>query len=377
MAGIYIHIPFCKQACHYCDFYFSTNQLNVSELVDALNVELRLQEHYLGSETIDTIYFGGGTPSILDAALLSSILATIQNVFTVNPVAEITLEANPDDLHPEKLAALKDGGINRLSIGIQTFDDQVLNFLNRAHSANEAIQSFDDARKAGFDNISIDLIYAIPGQDEAHWKKNLELALSLQPEHISAYSLTIEKKTVFGNWAEKGKITPVEEQSSAHQLELLSTILSTAGYHHYEVSNFAKPGFESKHNSSYWRQVNYLGIGPSAHSFNGESRQWNMSNNHLYTQAIQKGHVPAEKELLTRADKVNEYLLTTLRTSWGCNLAFLKSKYDYDLLYDQNEYIQSLTANGLAISESGLLKLTSKGRLLADKIASDLFLVDH
>ncbi len=377
MAGIYIHIPFCKQACHYCDFYFSTNQLNVNDLVDALNTELHLQQHYLAGEPINTIYFGGGTPSILDARLITSILETIRALFVVDAGAEVTLEANPDDLDPDKLAALKEAGVNRLSIGIQTFDNQVLKFLNRAHSATDAIQCLDEARKAGFGNISIDLIYAIPGQDEVQWKKNLDRALSLQPEHISAYSLTIEEKTVFGNWVKKGKIKPVGEDVSAHQLELLSTTLSNAGYHHYEVSNFAKPGFESRHNSNYWKQVNYLGIGPSAHSFNGESRQWNLSNNHLYIRAIRKGHVPAEKESLTRTDKVNEYILTTLRTSWGCDAGFLKDRYDYDLLADQKEYVQSLIASKMATSESGLLKLTSKGRLLADKIASDLFLTGH
>lgn len=375
MAGLYLHIPFCKQACHYCDFHFSTNNAAMQDMVNAMRTELLLQKDYLGGEIIETIYFGGGTPSLLTSPQLTSLLTDISSLFDVKQDAEITLEANPDDLSRSKLVEMRTAGVTRLSIGIQTFDDDILQFLNRPHSSSQAINCFNDARNAGFNNLSLDLIYAIPGQQEERWIQNIRQAIALEPEHISAYSLTIEKKTVFGNWADKGKLIPSDDNLAARELERLSENLVQANYHHYEVSNFAKPGFESRHNSSYWKQVKYLGIGPSAHSFNGETRQWNISNNHLYMKAIGAGTVPAEIETLSQADKINEYLLTTLRTSWGCQLDLLKVKYNYDLLKDQEEYVETLSANGLAVIESGFLKLTSKGRLLADKIASDLFCI--
>jgi oxygen-independent coproporphyrinogen-3 oxidase len=373
MAGIYVHIPFCKQACHYCDFHFSTNTKKQPQLLLGLRNELKIQHNYLAGERINTVYFGGGTPSLLSAEEINSILGIIRKDFELNPAAEITLEANPDDLSREKLYALKEVGINRLSIGIQTFDDSILKFLNRAHDSQLAISCLSDARHAGFENISVDLMYALPGQTLTDWKKNVRQAIELNPEHISAYSLTIEEKTVFGKWAGKNRITPVDNDVSAQELLTLMDELDYAGYLHYEVSNFSKPGYMSKHNSSYWKAEKYLGIGPSAHSYNGTSRQYNISSNHLYLKAIESGQIPATIEVLSREDMINDWLLTTLRTSWGTNLKKLRDEYQFDLLKIHGNYVQKLIENGHATLTSETLILTKSGRLLADKIASDLF----
>jgi oxygen-independent coproporphyrinogen-3 oxidase len=375
MAGLYIHIPFCKQACHYCDFHFSTNQSIKAELINAIAKELIIQKNYLEGGIINTIYFGGGTPSLLSQEELKTIFNTIRENYNVNERTEVTLEANPDDLSLEKLRTMRTYGVNRLSIGIQSFDDNILQFLNRAHSKESAIRSINDARQAGFKNISIDLIYAIPGQDNHAWLRSIEQAIALTPEHISSYSLTIEDKTTFGRWSAQGKLKAIEDDIAANQLEILMDALTKAGYDQYEVSNFGKPDFYSQHNSSYWKQEKYLGIGPSAHSYNGGSRQYNVANNHLYMKAINNDDIPATKEVLTREDKINEYLLTTLRTSWGCNLHQLTKEFDYDLLSDHSTYIDSLKQKNLIVIADHHLKLTSAGKLLADKIASDLFLL--
>lgn len=375
MAGIYFHIPFCKQACHYCDFHFSTNLSIRSAMVTSLKTELQLQRHYLGDEKIETVYFGGGTPSLLSPVELGSLLEEVAKNFKVTADAEVTLEANPDDLSRPYLEDLIRLGVNRLSIGIQSFEDEVLTFINRAHNANDATRSVYESRNAGFNNVSIDLIYAIPGQSEEAWIKNISTAIALDPEHISAYSLTIEPKTVFGNWTAKGKLFPVIDDHAARQLEVLVTMLADAGYQQYEVSNFAKPGFESRHNSSYWQRKTYLGIGPSAHSYNKESRQYNVRNNHTYVKSLSEGKIPFEKEILTREDHVNEYLLTALRTRWGADLDILQRDYDYDLMYHQRSYVENLVAENLATLENDSLKLTQKGKMMADKISSDLFLI--
>ncbi len=374
MAGIYVHIPFCKQACHYCDFHFSTNLSRKTELFQSLVAEVRLQCHYL-SEPVKTIYLGGGTPSLADHTELTHVLDTIRSEFEVTPDAEVTLEANPDDMSAQRLAEFRAAGINRLSIGVQSFDDRVLTFLNRAHNSNSALECIPLARAAGFQNISIDLIYAIPTQTKEQWITNVKTAIQLQPEHISAYSLTIEEKTVFGNWSAKGKLTPVDEEMSATQFDELITLLEEARYEQYEISNFARPGFHSRHNSSYWQQEKYLGIGPGAHSYNGHSRQFNVANNHLYIAAITEGKVPSTIEHLSARDRVNDYLLTTLRTSWGSDLEKLKHQTQYDLLHEKGEYVASLVHNGLATLSDNHLRLTRRGRFLADKISSDLFIV--
>jgi oxygen-independent coproporphyrinogen-3 oxidase len=375
MAGLYIHVPFCKQACHYCDFHFSTNQDIKSELVQAITQELNIQNAYIGGESINTVYFGGGTPSLLSEDELKTVFNSVHSNFSVNPNAEVSMEANPDDLSEEKLHLLKAIGINRLSIGIQSFDDGILKYLNRAHSSKAAIDCVAFARNAGFNNVSIDLIYAIPGQDIAGWKKNIQRAVDLYPEHISSYSLTIEEKTTFGRWHAKGKLHATDDDEAARQLEFLMRELENAGFDQYEVSNFGKPGFYSRHNSSYWKQEKYLGVGPSAHSYDGKSRQYNVSNNHLYVKSISEGAIPATKEELTREDSINEYLLTTLRTSWGSDLGWLHNNFQYDLVKENASYIENLERKRLATFENNILKLTRAGRLLADKIASDLFLI--
>lgn len=375
MSGIYIHIPFCREACHYCDFHFSTNVEIKEALVQAIGEELRLRQGYLGGRRVDTIYFGGGTPSLLSTSELRFLLETVFQTHDISPDAEITMETNPDDLTLAALSEYKALGINRLSVGIQSFDDPVLKFLNRVHSSETAIRSVDRARQAGFENISIDLIYAIPGLSSNAWKENIARAVSLGPPHISAYTLTIEERTVFGNWQAKGKLKAVDEASAAAQLEMLMKMLTEAGYRQYEISNFARPGRESKHNSSYWRGVPYLGVGPSAHSYDTTSRQHNVANNHQYVRALKEKNIPAEVELLTRQDRINDYILTTLRTDSGCDLSELKRAFSYDLVETEAAYIRNLEQHHLITLAEGRLRLTDKGKLLADKIASDLFLL--
>lgn len=373
MAGIYIHIPFCAQACHYCDFHFSTNQQKKTEMVKSICEEVSLQREYLGGDRVNTIYFGGGTPSLLGMSHLSEILRAVYKNLDVASSAEITLEANPDDLSNEKLQDLKRAGINRLSVGIQSFNNTTLQYLNRTHDAKGGIQAFDRARKAGFSNISIDLMYAIPIQNTEEWEENISQAIALDPEHISAYTLTIEPDTVFGRWATRGKLNIVSDEIAATQMEILMDKLVLAGYEHYEVSNFSKPLYQSNHNRNYWCQDKYLGIGPSAHSYNGISRQFNVSNNHLYLKSLGEGRIPFEQEILSVNDKINEYILTSLRTSAGCDLKKLTSDYSFDLLSKQKKYLQEIIDQKLATLNDKILVLTRSGRLLADKIASDLF----
>jgi oxygen-independent coproporphyrinogen III oxidase len=377
MAGLYLHIPFCKQACYYCDFHFSTNQGQKAELVDQVVRELNLQKDYLQGEPIETIYFGGGTPSLLTAKELEIIFSAIYKYHTVLSNPEITLEANPDDLTAIKLDELRFAGINRLSIGIQTFDDTVLRFLNRAHTANEALRCLDLAQAAGITNISIDLIYSIPGQNDDLLKKNLATALNLKPTHISAYSLTLEEKTVFGRWASHGKLAAMEETTSALQFEMVMDTLNQHGYNHYEISNYCLPGYESKHNTSYWQQKKYLGVGPSAHSFDGDTRQFNISNNSLYIKALREDRIPFEREVLTLENKINEYLFTSLRTDRGCSLYYLSSQFGYDLMKKNEPYIDQLLKENIIEITKDTLFLTRAGKLVADRIASDLFAVEE
>jgi len=337
--------------------------------------EIELQKDYLPKKPLDSVYFGGGTPSLLSDKELSLLMEAIQRNFSISSSAEITLEANPDDLTKEKLLLLKESGINRLSIGIQSFDDDVLQYLNRAHNTEAAQNCFGLARDAGFKNISIDLIYAIPNQDHQAWEKNIDRALSLKPDHISSYSLTIEAKTAFGRWAATGKLKPQDDEFAATQLILLVKKLEESGFEQYEISNFALPQFQSKHNSSYWKQQPYLGIGPSAHSYNGNSRQFNINNNSLYLKSLEANTIPATSEVLTQEEMINDYLLTTLRTSWGASLLSLKENFNFNLMKEHESYIHSLIKNNLANIENETLILTKAGKLLADKIASDLFVI--
>ena len=366
---LYLHIPFCKQACHYCDFHFSTNLKQKSVLVDALCREIDLQQDYLPTRQLETIYVGGGTPSLLTEAELGQIFNTILRYYTIATDCEITLEANPDDLTAGNLAMLR-RYVNRLSIGIQTFDEATLRWMNRAHTAAEAETCVQLARKTGFDNLSIDLIYGI--QHEV-WQQDLAKALALHVPHISAYALTIEPDTAFGRWQKKGTFVPVDEDLAAEQFQQLVSALTGAGYVHYEISNFALPGHFARHNSAYWQRRPYLGIGPSAHSYNGYSRHWNRANNALYIKAIGNGELPCTVETLTQADQVNEYLLTGLRTIWGCSLQELDNLLGHTFKQLQKQALANLQQVGWLIERDGKLLLTESGKLFADRVAADLF----
>ncbi|OJV15559.1 MAG: coproporphyrinogen III oxidase [Dyadobacter sp. 50-39] len=371
---LYIHIPFCKQACHYCDFHFSTNTSHKGAVVEAIAREIVLRKSYLPEGDMQTIYFGGGTPSLLDQGELDFLLETIHRHFRVAPNAEITLEANPDDLHAASLQMFAKAGINRLSIGIQSFHEPHLRFMNRAHSAIEAEQCVKLAQQAGIDNISIDLIYAIPAGDHSILLSDLSKAFTLNVPHISAYCLTIEPQTAFGSWLKKKKISPIGEEYAAEQFEILTRSLAEKGYEQYEISNFARGGLYSNHNSSYWKQHPYLGVGPSAHSYNGTSRQYNVSHNASYLDAIAKGLIPATIETLSAADQTNEYLLTGLRTKWGVQLQKLKTLSEGEFALQAGEELAKMTRKGWITQESGVLLLTQAGKLFADRIASDLFI---
>lgn len=373
MAGIYVHIPFCKQACYYCDFHFSTNQEVRPRLVDALRREAELQHDFLGTETVETVYLGGGTPSLLTAMELEQLMSTLRATFPISSTAEITLEANPDDLTESVLHQFVAAGINRLSIGIQSFQEETLRFFNRAHSVAQALSSVEQARRVGFANISIDLIYGIPGTLNGDWMAEIRQALALGPEHISAYALTIEEKTVLGNWHKRKKLVPADEEHVAQQFELLMHELEQAGYAHYEISNFCRPGFASRHNSAYWQGVNYLGLGPSAHSLRARTRQFNVANNALYLQAIERGEIPLTVEALTDADCINEAIFTGLRTQRGVYSGELLQQFGFDLPRLRSERLERLAANGWIDWLPDRIVLTRKGKLVADQIASDLF----
>lgn len=374
MAGIYIHIPFCKQACHYCDFHFSTSLQNKVAFIDALKKEIVLQKEYLNNEEISTIYLGGGTPSLLSQKELLVIFDCLKENFQINKDAEITLEANPDDLTEEKIKELKTTSINRLSIGIQSFYDEDLKLMNRAHNSEEALKAVKFAQENGFKNITIDLIYGIPTLTHHHWRNNLQIAFALNIKHISAYCLTVEPKTTLAHQIKLGILKNVDEQHSSEQFEIMLEAMHNSGFIQYEISNFCKDGAFSKHNSNYWLKEKYLGLGPSAHSYDGKSRQWNISNNALYIRSLEKGELNFEKEELTINQCYNEYVLTSLRTIWGLSLMriendFGKEHLEYCLM-EVEKYIQSEDV----LSEENKLYLSDKGKLIADKIASDLFL---
>lgn len=375
MSGIYIHIPFCKQACHYCDFHFSTSIKTKGNILQSITKEIEIQKDYLSNNSLSSIYFGGGTPSILSAKELQEIINKIKEYHTLDKDIEITLECNPDDLNEEKLKALLAIGINRLSIGIQSFRDEDLTLMNRAHNAMEAHNVVELAKKAGFTNMTIDLIYGIPGLENENWKKNLQKAIELDVPHISSYCLTIEKGTAFGHFVDKGKLKPVDENTASDQYLVMVKMLTEAGYEHYEVSNFSKPGFISRHNSSYWKNKKYLGIGPSAHSFDGNSRQWNIANNVKYIKAIENKALFYEKEILDINTRYNEYILTGLRTYWGIDLGYVFSEFDIDFSKIYQDYIDQLIKEGDAELNKDIFKLTEKGLLKADGIASELFII--
>ncbi len=341
-------------------------------MIHAISRELTLRKNYL-NEPLETIYFGGGTPSLLKIDELNLLFKTIYDNFDVSETPEITLEANPDDLSNEYIRQLLQTGVNRLSIGIQSFDENQLSYLHRSHSAQQAIKSFMVARDAGFKNISIDLIFALPSKDHSKWDKDLSTALGLKPEHISCYNLTIEPRTVFGNWYKKQKIDVAEEDYSYEQYRMLIERLTEEGYDHYEISNFCLPGMYSRHNTSYWQMKKYLGIGPGAHSFDGKTRQFNIQHNPKYLKSIHDGLIPCDSEHLTPKELVNDYLLTSLRTKWGCDLGILKDKYGYDL--KTNPSLEKLTEKNLVSVENNKVVLTLQGRFLADRIIEEFILI--
>ena len=374
MAGIYIHIPFCKKACHYCNFHFSTSTKQIEPLVDCLIKEIGLRKDYT-NETIETIYFGGGTPSILSTVQIQKILLTVKEHYTVSNDAEITLESNPDDITADKLQQWKAMGINRLSIGIQSFREEDLLWMNRAHNASQAYNCIKLAQEAGLNNITIDLIYGVPNLSDEHWKENIYTALSLNIPHLSCYALTVEPKTALDKLIQNKKKEAIDTDKQATHFLILMEALKNAGFEHYEISNFAIPGYRSKHNSSYWQGKHYIGIGPSAHSFNGNSRQWNIANNTLYTQSISNSILPSEIEILTLQQQFNEYVMTALRTIDGIDLNYLTERYGNDKFLHTKREINKWIIQGLALVSEKNIKLTPSGKLMADGIASDLFLI--
>jgi oxygen-independent coproporphyrinogen-3 oxidase len=373
MSGIYIHIPFCKQACHYCDFHFSTSLQNKPAFLGALKKEIGLRSAYLGTDQVQTIYLGGGTPSLLSGEELNLIFKELHTHFNIAADAEITLEANPDDLSLAKLDELKRSQVNRLSIGIQSFREEDLQMMNRAHSAAEAADCVKKAQDKGFSNISIDLIYGIPGLTEEDWRKNLQAAAALQVTHLSSYCLTIEPRTAMASFIKKGKMAPVNDELSASHFRILKEEMRWNEFVHYEISNFGKEGFFSKHNSNYWKGTHYLGLGPSAHSFNGYSRQWNVSNNNVYIRGLETGQLTSESETLTSQQQYNEYVMTSLRTIWGCDLNLINQRFGLKMMNHCNEEAEFYIHSGGLIQKGSVLLLSDEGMLIADRIAADLF----
>jgi oxygen-independent coproporphyrinogen-3 oxidase len=375
MAGIYLHIPFCKQACHYCDFHFSVNQDKKNDLVAALLKEASIHKEEVNNEPIKTIYFGGGTPSLLSTDALLRIFDTLAENYNLSALQEVTLEANPDDLTAAYLRELRHTPINRLSIGIQSFREVDLKLMNRAHDAKQALRCVPESADIGFENISIDLIYGIQGLTQADWIKNLNIAFDLPISHLSSYCLTVEPKTKLAKLVSSGELPAVNDESAANHFETLIEMTEAAGIPWYEVSNFAKQGMESKHNSSYWANENYVGLGPGAHSFNGVKRSWNVSSNTAYIQQINKNMLPSESEVLTAEEKFNEYLLTALRTRKGLSFTELSNRCDSAKINEIKSVLQEKAAQGLATINNDGAVLTTKGLLFADAIASALFIV--
>ena len=374
MSGIYIHIPFCKQACHYCDFHFSTSLQNKGLLVNSILSEIDLRLNYLPNKKIESIYFGGGTPSLLSEKETFLILEKIYKLYNVSKDVEITLECNPDDLTDEKLKELKRLEVNRLSIGLQSFDEEELIWMNRAHTAKESESSVKRAQDRGFENITIDLIYGSKFSNLPNWKKTLNKAIALDVKHISSYNLTIEEKTKLGHdFKLKKEVAIDDEKSSELFLEMINR-LEKNNFIHYEISNFGKEGFFSLHNSNYWKGEHYLGLGPSAHSFDGQSRQWNVSNNNIYLKRIsEKNESYFEKEILTEKERFNEYVLTSLRTIWGIDLNYLSANFNTEFVKHYLIQIEKYIKQETVVINNTTYTLTEKGKLFADKIASELF----
>ena len=375
MSGIYIHIPFCKQACHYCDFHFSTNLKKKDEMVLALAKEIQLRKSEFQDEIVETIYFGGGTPSILQIADLRFLINTVYQNYKVVENPEITVEANPDDLTENRIIELSKNKVNRLSIGIQSFFEDDLQLMNRAHNAEEAMKCLEIATHY-FDNISIDLIYGVPEMSNEKWLQNIEKALSFGVPHISSYALTVEPKTALHSFIQKGIIPQPDDDVAQEHFQILVDKLSENGFIHYELSNFGKENFFSKNNSSYWLGKKYIGIGPSAHSYDGKNRGWNVSNNSLYIKSIQENKLPIEIETLTKTDRYNEYIMTGLRTIWGVSLERVEQEFGKTYLDYLNRQAAKFIEDHLLFVDENILRTTKKGKFLSDGIASDLFLLN-
>jgi oxygen-independent coproporphyrinogen-3 oxidase len=372
MAGIYLHIPFCKKACHYCDFHFSTSLQQELPVIHAMERELALRKSFL-NETVDTIYFGGGTPSLLLPERITFLLDAIYNHFPISEQPEITLEANPDDVSPARASAWKKAGINRISLGIQSFQSHWLEWMNRAHNAEQSLQAITELQAAGFENISIDLIYGMPEQADVAWLKEIQMAIDLQVTHLSCYALTVEPRTALWHMIETGKAVTVDPDQQARMFLLLMDSLERAGYEHYEISNFAKPGKRSRHNSAYWKGKTYLGIGPAAHSFNGSRRMWNIQNNTSYTSQIEAGVLPLTEETLTAIEQWNEYIMTSIRTMEGISLKRIAEQFGVEQSEQLLLHAATWLKRNLLQQTDEHLCLTREGKLLADQIASDLF----
>ena len=372
MAGIYVHVPYCKVKCHYCDFHFSTNLQSKERLLNAMQKEIQLQASLLEDEEVETIYFGGGTPSILEATEIVHLLSTIQSNFNITSNPEITLEGNPDDLSITKLHELKNIGINRLSIGIQSFNDDILTFMNRAHESSEAISSVINAKKAGFENITIDLIYGVPEQFMETWQNDIKQFLNLDVPHLSAYCLTIEKNTVFGHLHQKNELNLPDDELSLQQFKYLVKELEKNGIEQYEISNFSKSGWHSKHNSAYWLNENYIGIGPSAHSYINQKRSWNIANNYKYIHALENNEEFYETEHLSQLDLFNEHILTRIRTKWGIEFDKLQQLLP-EKFKDFMNKIETFESRGWISIEENKAYLTREGKFLSDYITAELF----
>lgn len=374
MAGIYLHIPFCRSWCSYCDFYSITENNDTEPFVQAIIKEASLQAGYLDGEVAETVYFGGGTPSLLTAGQVQKIIVSLRENYKFSDDPEITMEVNPDDISEGSFRSLADAGVNRISLGVQSWNDRRLKFLGRRHNAAQSEQALRSAFKEGFVNVSADLIYGIPGMTADDLRADLEKTLSFPVTHISAYHLTIESGTKLGRLKKDGRLTEADEEASNTMFSLLSALCREAGFIHYEISNFAKEGFISRHNSSYWKQIPYLGLGPSAHSFNRASRQWNVSDLKKYLRSVGSGIVPFEREELDRLTTFNEYVMTSLRTMWGIDLGYVEQYYDKEL----HDYLVNLSEKyihyGLLRREKNTLALTDQGKMISDNIIAELLM---
>lgn len=376
MAGIYIHIPFCRKRCHYCDFFKSTDFSQKSRVLAGIKKELKSRAAELNSEEITTIYLGGGTPSALLIDELKDLLTIIQQNYRISATAEITMEANPDDLSQAILSAIREIGFNRLSMGVQSFAESDLKLMNRRHGVMQALQSVKWAKRAGFSNISIDLIYGLPNQTLEEWERNVRIAVELDVQHISAYNLTYHEGTVFYDQLKKGILKELPDELSLQQFELLIQILKDAGFEHYEISNFCKPGLYSQHNSSYWKNKKYLGIGPSAHSFDLHSRRWNVSSIVKYLEGLEKDEPYYEAEVLSEQDRYNDYIITGLRTVWGISERFIETEFAESYLIHFQDKLKKYIQSGHVISTPETVTLSPEGLFISDQIMADFMVVE-